>query len=201
MAEGIDAPGSAHASEDNTSCPGIGEKEVASEGFSVSSLDDLIGMATHQQFVMEKGNEPVSIQNCDDVTTPSSMNIDNGKIPTPNVCKVVLQDICKATVKKPGGQVVQGYPCNACQQILTTYRGLEVHRRENPQCSHYTSVCNVCTRSWASNNIRRGTNAFNLFRLSNLQIRVCQRGSLLLTVTTRCRLAWNHTTITSRNMI
>ena len=137
-----------NASEDNTSCPGIGEKEVASEGFSVSSLDDLIGMATHQQFVMEKGNEPVSIQNCDDVTTPSSMNTDNGKIPTPNVCKVVLQDICKATVKKPGGQVVQGYPCNACQQILTTYRGLEVHRRENPQCSHYTSVCNVCTRSF-----------------------------------------------------
>ena len=63
-------------------------------------------------------------------------------------CKLVLDDVLEIKARKKGGEIVQGYQCYPCKKILTTYRGLEVHRREHPECSNYTHRCVVCTRSF-----------------------------------------------------
>ena len=133
--------------DSNNRCSDNGLKELDSGDFSLSFFDELAEMATHHRFDVNSGEEG-SNENRDDPMTASSPLTQSNSISADMQCRVVLRDVCYAKIRKPGGLVVQGYPCSACQKILTTYRGLEVHRREYPECSHYTSVCHICTRAF-----------------------------------------------------
>ena len=75
----------------------------------------------------------------------SNMTLSNKDI-FGRACTVVLDDVLEIKARKKGGQVVQGYQCFPCKKVFTCYRGLEVHRRANPECTNYTYRCELCTR-------------------------------------------------------
>ena len=58
--------------------------------------------------------------------------------------RIVIEDNICLPVKNQYGQIVQGSQCDSCKKIYTSKRNLDIHLRENPECSGYTHECSGC---------------------------------------------------------